>query len=536
MIPLRAYYQLRFNPEARGCALALNNVFQQIMIVLIDTVLCMFCANFMPTLQESGRMPDFLMKIAAYVPSISAQNLIISLGIATLLVTLLTMWMLPDFCLRFIVITLSHTVYRIRKIGTENIPSRGPVMLISNHISIVDAILIGSCTSRRVRFLLDEEYFSVPMISLLVRLTGFIKVPSAGAKKEVTAMYETVKEALRKGEIVCVFPEGWMSHNGVLRRFKGGYEKMIPPEIDVPLIPVYIGQMWGSMFSYYKLSRRKLHFPRRFPFFVSLTFGTPMKKGIRPFEVRQKIAELSAEQAMIPLPFERTIHYHLARYAKQAPFRIAMRDADGHEEYSYFRTFREAVLLSMSIRRMTPSSVKYVGILLPNSTDAALSIFSVLIADKTPCPLNYSTSQEIFELSVKKAGITHIITTRKFLQGSRLTQTPEMIFLEDLKQEITRFGRVMMSLGIILCPYRELINILAPLTKSNFSATAVLLFSSGSTGNPKGVMLSHHNMYTDAVAIAKGCDLKRTDKIAGNLPLFHSYGVNVCFWMPFLYG
>lgn len=151
MIPLRAYYQLRFNPEALGCALALNNVFQQIMIVLIDTVLCMFCANFMPTLQESGRMPDFLMKIAAYVPSISAQNLIISLGIATLLVTLLTMWMLPDFCLRFIVITLSHTVYRIRKIGTENIPSRGPVMLISNHISIVDAILIGSCTSRRVR-------------------------------------------------------------------------------------------------------------------------------------------------------------------------------------------------------------------------------------------------------------------------------------------------------------------------------------------------------------------------------------------------
>ena len=378
IVPLRSYLQLRFAPEARGCALAFNNVILQLFMSLCNILVCLLCYRFlMETLRKD--IPEDIIHNLQYIPQVTPENLIFHLGIILLVVTLFTMWLLPDFCLRFVSITLGHTFYRIRKQGIEHIPANGPALLLSNHISQLDGVLISSCTSRRVRFLLGEEYFAHPLLGKLPRLTGFIKVPSNGSKKEIAQMYATVKQALRNGEIICIFPEGHMSRNGILGRFKGGYEKMIPPDMNVPLIPIHIGGMWGSLFSHYRSKKRQFHLPFPFPRHVYIQIGKALPKGVHPFEVRQKIAELGSESAMETLPYEQTVHYRLAYFARISPWRVAMRSADNKEVYNYFQLFREAALLSFKLRKKVSSSEHFVGILLPNSPDAVISLFSTLL-------------------------------------------------------------------------------------------------------------------------------------------------------------
>lgn len=532
IVPLRAYFQQRVRPEVRGAALACNNAICFTMVLAASLLVFCFALG---TAKADPDIPEIFRNLADSMPYFSPQTLLVAIGAVTFLVTLFTMWLLPDFTLRFLIITLGHTLYKLRITGAENIPERGPAMLLSNHVSFIDGILISACTSRRVRFLMHEDYYAVPILSPVARLTGFVKVPSAGKHKSMSQMFDNVKDLLRSGKIVCVFPEGKLTRNGTIGFFKGGYEKMIPADMDIPVIPVHIGDIWGSMFSYYS-GRIRLRLPRKLPYYATVTFGKPLPKKFTPFEARQAIAELGAEAAVHPRHQEHVLHYQVAKNAKRMPFKTVMRDADG-KSYNCFTTFLSALLLSREIRRLTSSDCKYVGILLPNSTAAALSILGSLYADKVPCPLNFTTSQKVFELSVKKARITHVITSRRFLEKIKIRQTPEMVFLEDLVAGIPSWKKLLAVLGIIVIPYRELMNLISPLTLNDVNATGALLFSSGSTGIPKGVMLSHHNINSDVYSIADTVKPdRRSDGILGNLPLFHSFGLNTCFWIPMSLG
>lgn len=475
-----------------------------------------------------------LKPVLKYLPAIQPQLLLTILALLTMLVTLFAMPMMPDFALRFLLLTLGKIFYRIRMTGVENIPERGPALLISNHISYIDAILICSCTSRRVRFLMQEEFFKNPMMRIFAHLTGFIKVPSAGKTKGISQLFENVQQALREGEIVCVFPEGTPSRNGMIGHFTGGFERMLPADMDVPLIPVSIGKLWGSIFSYYR-GPIKFRMPQQIPYFARISIGTPLPKGITPFEVRQKITELEADAARTEIPHEHPVHYFLAKNAKRHPFQVIMRDAADGKSLNFFKTYLASVLLSRIIRTKTPSDSKYVGILLPNSTSAVLSIMGVLLADKVPCPLNFTTSQEILERSIRKADMKLILTNRLFLTKVRLQPTPEMVFLEDIVKMIPLWEKLLTMLGIIFLPYKELLNMIAPLTWMDNEGEAVLLFSSGSTGIPKGVQLTHHNLYSDVCAMTQCVSFDpKKDSIVGNLPLFHSFGINTGLWLPMI--
>ena len=531
IVPLRAFFLQRVRPERRGASQAASKLLSYGVMLVINLTVFILALG---TAKDIDGLPSFLRTFGSHMPSLSPQTLIVGLGAFTFLVTLFSMWALPDFALRFIIITLGNTCYRNRISGAENIPERGPALLLANHASYIDSILISASTSRRIRFLMNEDFFKVPFLSLIARLTGFIRVPSVGKHKSMAHMLEQVRQILRDGDIVCVFPEGRITRNGIIGRFKSGYQKMLPADVDVPLIPVNVGSAWGSVFSYYKGDIR-FRFPKSFPYFTSVSFGRPVSRDMTPFEVRQTVCELSAEAALEnPLPDEKVIHYELARLAKRHPFHTYMRDADG-KRYSYFKTFLAAIIFSREIRRMTSSECKYVGVLLPNSTAGALSMLGVLMADKVPCPLNFTTSQEIFEMSVKKARITCILTSRRFLSRIKITETPEMVFLEDLVKTIPAWKKLVAALGIIFIPWKEFINMLSPLSCKDIMATGALLFSSGSTGIPKGVMLSHHNIYSDIYAMKQAVAFEPgNDKIIGLLPLFHSFGMNTCFWLPLM--
>jgi len=387
LIPLRAFFQQRVRPAARGAALAAECLLVVLMVFVINLV---YLALVLGNAKELPDLPSWIK----YFPVISPKILLASIGVLTLCVTLFTMWKLPNFSLRFLFLTLGHIFYRVRSIGTENIPERGPALLVANHVSFIDNILISSCTSRPIRFLMQEEIFDKPQVHWIASLTGFIKVPSSGKYKSMGQMFELVRQALRDGEVVCVFPEGTPTRNGIVGKFSSGFEHMLPDDVDVPVIPVNVGRVWGSMFSYF-YGPIHLRMPKAIPHFASITIGKPVAKGTTAFEIRQMITEMAADEAATEVPHEHPVHYFLAKNAKLHPFQVIMRDAADGKSFTFFKTYLAAILFSREIRKMTPSDSKYVGVLLPNSTAAVISIMGCLLADKVPCPLNFTTSQEI---------------------------------------------------------------------------------------------------------------------------------------------
>ena len=529
VIPLRSFVLQSLRPELRGAALALKNAvaFAFGSVILLLAVACALGDGQVPDL------PDLLQKITDAMPRISFQVLLTGFGLAIFIVTAFSMWLLPNFLLRFLILALGHSFYRLRINGAENIPERGAALLLSNHVSAIDSVLISACTSRQIRFLLDENFFSLPLLGSVARMTGFFKVPSAGKSKSIGLLIDQVRKHLSDGGLVCVFPEGRLSRNGLMGEFKQGYERMLPENTDVPIIPVNISFAWGSVFSFRGTSQGR--FPFRFRLFSVVSFGKPLPRSTPAFEIRQKIAEMAAEAAGPALPGENTLHCQAVAFAKKHPFRKLFSDHD-RKESSVFKTVRDAALLSRLIRHRVPYKVQYVGILLPNSTAAAQAILGVMMADRTPVPLNYSTSQQVFDCSVEKAGINLIITSRAFLEKIRVSPGEKAVCLEDLALKISIIRKVIMTVGMAILPTREFMNMISPLSAFDLSRDAALLFSSGSTGNPKGVRLSHHNLNSNARSVASGLAVTKMDKVVGNLPLFHSFGLNVCFWLPVMQG
>ena len=520
VVPLRAYFQHRVAPEACGAALNVNNVLCFLLVVVLDFIV----RETVPISGEGAHL--------------SPEGMITLLGAATFLVTIFSMWLLPDFFLRFLIISLGNISYRIVIRGAENIPDRGPALLLSNHVSLIDSVLISACTSRRIRFLMQEDYYQFPVIRLVARITGFIRVPGFGRGKELHRMFSDVQEALRRGDIICAFPEGRMTRNGAMGVFKAGFLRMIPDDLDVPVIPVCIGDIWGSVFSWYGGRLVPFRFPREVPYSARVSFGRPLPRGFTPFDVRQKIAELAADSSMFRQPRERVIHYVALREAATHPFRVCMRDFGGRA-YSSLRTACFSILLSRTIRKLLDSDTRYVGILMPNSCLEAMTILASLYSDHVPSPLNPTAPASVLAESIRKAGMTHVFTSRAFFERARslVPEDVRLIAADEILENTSRWKRGLLSAAILLLPYRELMTLIAPQSADDVFGTCVLLFSSGSTGNPKGVMLSHHSMYTNVKATAAAfCARRGEDHIVGNLPLFHSFGLNIGFWLPILQG
>lgn len=524
LIPLRSYIFQRIRPEVRGIALSLKKAAS----FAVCSVAMLLVILFSPGGEGGyGVLSD-------KIPQIPFQILFGGFAFTVFIFTFLAMWILPNFMLRFIILTLGHSFYRVRVSGAENIPERGPALLLCNHVSAIDSILVSACTSRQIRFLLYDDYFSLPLLGFIARMTGFFRVPGVGKIKSMGLLLKEIRSHLAGNGLVCVFPEGRLTGNGLVGEFKQGYEKMLPAEVDVPIIPVNISFAWGSVFSNF-FSRPGLKRKISMPFFSAVSFGKPLAHDTPVFEIRQKIIELGAEAAQEALPGEVTLHYAAVKTARKNLWKPMFSDCSGRR-YSAFSLVSEAVVLSRMIRRKISSDERYVGILLPNGTDMVKTFLAVLMADRIPVPLNYSSSQEVLDISLGNARINMVITARDFLKKIRISPGEKGYYLEDLEREMPLAGRILAGMGILLLPSGEFMNMISPLSAFDLKQDAVLLFSSGSTGNPKGIRLSHHNLNSNARSVACGFAVDSNDLVIGNLPLFHSFGLNVCFWMPWLYS
>jgi 1-acyl-sn-glycerol-3-phosphate acyltransferase len=225
-VPLFAMMQQRAEPRHLSRIIAANNIINAIFMVAAAVLA-------LASLNAGMSIPELFLLLAGL-------NAVVALYIYSLL---------PEFLIRFVVWIIINLLYRIRPSGLENIPDKGPAVLVCNHVSFVDALVIGGSIRRPVRFVMYYKYFQIPLINFLFRTAKAIPIASAKEDAELLqAAFDQIDAELDAGNLVCIFPEGGITHDGEIQTFRPGVEKIVERRA-VPVIPIALAGLWGSWFS-----------------------------------------------------------------------------------------------------------------------------------------------------------------------------------------------------------------------------------------------------------------------------------------------
>lgn len=251
-VPLYALIQKRSKRRHLSRIIAANNILNALLMVSAAVISVV-------VLQLGLSIPELFLIIAVL-------NAVVAIYIYSLL---------PEFLMRFLAWLTINIVYRIRPIGLDNIPQEGAAIVVCNHVSFMDPIILGGSVTRPMRFVMHYKIFQMPLLSFIFRTAKAIPIASRSEDEDLmNAAFEKVDAELAAGHIVCIFPEGGLTHDGEIQRFKPGIEKILARR-PVPVIPVALGRLWGSWFS-----RRKsggIHrIPGRLFARVPVIFGEPV--------------------------------------------------------------------------------------------------------------------------------------------------------------------------------------------------------------------------------------------------------------------
>ncbi len=226
VVPLNAMVQQRARPEALARIIGANSILNALFMVAAALLGALGLAAGLSVLQ--------LILVAA----------VMNAAVAVFIYTLV-----PEFLLRFVAWLLVHTLYRLRKRGTEHFPEQGAALLVCNHVSFVDALLVSAACRRPIRFIMDEAIFRAPLISTIAAGMKAIPIVSARADPVIyERAFAATAQALRDGELVCIFPEGRLTPDGKIGDFRPGLKRILA-QTPVPVIPMALVGLWGSMFS-----------------------------------------------------------------------------------------------------------------------------------------------------------------------------------------------------------------------------------------------------------------------------------------------
>ena len=462
----------------------------------------------------------------------SPRAIFLTGGVLTLAGALYVLWLLPDALLRFVLWFLTRTVYRIRVLGSDHIPERGGALFVSNHLSLADAMLLLASTDRKVRFMMYSAHYELRWIKPFARMLGVIPISSEQRPREMLKSLQAASEAIKNGEIVCIFAEGQITRIGQMMPFRRGFERIMK-DVEAPIIPVALDGVWGSIFSFER-GRFLWKWPRYFPYPLTVNYGKPMPHTATPFEVRQAVQELQAEAWVYRKPHMKTLPRAFVRTARKHPFRFAAADAQ-NKRVTFGSELVRTVFLAGRLKKIWQSQ-KMVGLLLPPSVPGALVNFAVLLAGKVPVNLNYTVSEETLASCVRQCDIKTVITSKTFLEKVKLKVPCQTVFVEESAANPGAVEKITAIVMAFLLPVGLLERALGREKKVTLDDLATVIFSSGSTGEPKGVMLSHYNVAANIEQLEQVFGLGKSDCVLGVLPFFHSFGFTGTLFMPAVVG
>ena len=422
---------------------------------------------------------------------------------------------------------LARCFYRVTTIGREHLPAQG-FLLLPNHISWVDAVLLQVACPRPIRYIIDASIYQNRILNPIFRSLRCIPIDSRHSRDAI----REAAQRIAQGEIVCLFPEGQLTRSGTLLRLRRGYE-LIARQANAPGVPVWLDQLWGSIFSY-KGGRFFTKWPRNIPYRVTVAFGEPLSAEAADIAtVREELLKLGE----FCYSGRRALDRHLAdacvRGLKRRRFATAIVDGIDHSRLSRSKLLAAAAALSRYLRREFPDD--RIGIVLPAGKGAVIANLAVALAGKVPVGLNFTSGRAAIESSCRLANLRVVISATPFMQRLKDFPWPESVVKLDelmprLKRQILFWWTmsILAPTGLLLCMLK--------IPEEGGHKEAVLLFTSGSSGDPKGVVLSHRNVIGNVSQFNVLLDAGKDDAILASLPFFHSFGSTVTLWYVLIEG
>ncbi|HEV8673597.1 MAG TPA: acyl-[ACP]--phospholipid O-acyltransferase [Methylomirabilota bacterium] len=499
VVPLNALIQSRSPADRRGGVIALANVF------VFGGIL-------------AGSLGAQVLSLA----ELSARQILLAASAATLAGTIWALWLLPDALLRLALILLTHTFYRLTVIGRDHVPEEGGGLLVPNHVSFADGLFLIASLDRPIRFIVDASYFHHPLLRPFMQALGAIPISAAGGPRVVLRALRDAGRYLDEGELVCIFAEGQITRTGMLLPFRRGLERIVKGRA-APIIPVHLDRVWGSIFS--RAGGRFLtKIPEHVPYPVTVTFGAPLPAGTPLHLIRQVVQELGGAAWAHRKAECCPLHRSFVRLARRHPWGLAAADGS-HPRVSRLGVLIGTIALARALRPRWREQ-ECVGILLPPSVPAALVNLAAALSARTSVNLNYTAGRAGMESAARQAALRTVVTSRAFLAKANL-ELPggvEPIWIEDVAAGVGRAARLTATMLALLAPVSILERLCGAARAPAVDDTVTVIFSSGSTGEPKGVRLSHFNLDSNVAAVTQVFGLSRDDRVLGILPLFHSFG------------
>jgi acyl-[acyl-carrier-protein]-phospholipid O-acyltransferase/long-chain-fatty-acid--[acyl-carrier-protein] ligase len=503
VVPLNAFLQEEADSKEKGRVLATNSFLNAIAIVAASGLLYL------------------LHDLMHWTPSV----IFVALGVLTLASTAYMAWVAPASVVRFLIWCVTQVFFKVRIVGANNLPKRGGALIVSNHVSYADAVLIGCASPRLIRFLMWQPLYENKLLNPICRLFKTIPLVQ-GAKRESLRSLRLAQEELSSGSLVCIFPEGGLTPTSHVMPFHRGVEMIARGIESTPIVPVYLDGLWGHALSLKGgrpfASRLRLRHP------VTIYIGEPIANDLTAAELHERILELGCKAANERKDATATLPHRFIRAARKNWFKLAIADSNGRR-LSFGKTLTSAIALKHWIKANCSQS-NCIGLLLPPSVGGALANLGVTLSGKTAVNLNFNTGADQMRYSIAKCGITVILSSRAFLEKAHVPELPGMVFLEDVIGAITFWEKLRAAVVARFAPSRSLAGSCKP------DDIAAIIFSSGSTGTPKGVLLSHWNLIANAEAAGQVYSVGPKDCMLGALPFFHSFGYLYTLWFPALHG
>lgn len=513
IVPLNAMIQFYARDNELGKVLAGNNLIQNISMF---TFLC--------------------LTVVFTLLGVSAKQLLLFTAFFAFIGGCYTVYKLPQSLVRLVLSTLISRRYRINVQGMKNIPSDGGVLLLGNHISWIDWAIVQIACPRPVQFVMHKSIYERWYLNWFLKMFGCVPIEKGSGSK---GSLDSVTQLLNDGKVVCLFPEGALSRTGHLGGFRRGYELAAKQcNDDVVIQPFYLRGLWASQFSMAS-SQTKNTSQSGWKRDLIVAFGEPISKETKADVLKRRVFDLSVSSWNTYADTLPTIAHAWIETCSRRGNALAIADTSS-TTMSAHKMLTAAIAFSKRIRHLSPE--QNVGLLVPTSAGGVIANMATLMLGKTIVNLNYTASDATMASALEQANVSTVYTSRKFLKKlsgrgidfSSCLERKKVVYLEDLHKEISKFELFRTYLTVKIMPAALLKRVYC--RQQDVSTTAAILFSSGSEGTPKGIMLSHTNIMANLKQIVDVLNMQEDDVVMASLPLFHAFGLTVTQFLPLIEG